>query len=457
MRAQLPSIGLHGTGRPTLTYEEARDLARHPDGEVRRRLAQRQDVRPEILYYLAEDASPDVRLEIAANAATPPKADLVLAYDADDRVRCELAGKIANLVPHLSPEVQSRLRDITIEVLEILARDQVSRVRQILAETLKDVGHAPPHVIQWLARDLEIDVAAPVLQFSPLLTDSDLLEIIESAPVQGALAAIARRRGLSAELCAVLAESEDRSAVTDLLGNSSAELRDEVLNHLADRSRAVTVWQAPLVWRPRLPGAIARKLASFVADSLLSVLMQRKDLPPDVVQDVAAAVHRRIADETQPESSGAEQASEQAALAPASGGKLDRFAMRKKGAMLAQYVQQLYAKGELDEAAVAEALAMENEEFVTRALAFRAGVAPTLVSRVVAARSAKGITALAWKAGLSMGFAVTLQVHLAHIAPGDVLTAKEEAAFPLAPDEMNRLIRSFGEQAPTSRPQRVPL
>jgi hypothetical protein len=138
-------------------------------------------------------------------------------------------------------------------------------------------------------------------------------------------------------------------------------------------------------------------------------------------------------------------------------GKLDRFAMRKKGAMLVQYVQQLYAKGELDEAAVAEALAMENEEFVTRALAFRAGVAPTLVSRVVAARSAKGITALAWKAGLSMEFAATLQARLAHIASADVLTAKDGAEFPLTPDEMNQLIRSFGEQRPVSRPQRAPL
>ena len=37
---------------------------------------------------------------------------------------------------------------MTYEALEILARDQVTRVRQILSEALKDVANAPPEVIR---------------------------------------------------------------------------------------------------------------------------------------------------------------------------------------------------------------------------------------------------------------------------------------------------------------------
>jgi hypothetical protein len=271
--------------------------------------------------------------------------------------------------------------------------------------------------------------------------------------VQGALAAIARRAALSASLCDAIVTTDDQQAIADLLKNSSAQVREETLDYVVERAREVTAWQPPLVRRPRLPRGAIRKLASFVADSLLSVLSQRKDLPPDVLQDVSAIVRQRIAAENQ-HAATKEQAlpdpASQTVTAevpeePLAEGKLDHLAMRKKGALLAQYVQKLYAQGHLDEDAVAEALSLSNEEFVIRALALKAGVAPTLVSRVIAAHSAKGITALAWKAGLSMRFAVRLQIRLAHVAQGDVLGAKNGTDYPLPSEEMERLIRSFIE------------
>jgi uncharacterized protein (DUF2336 family) len=430
-----------GLGSHELTYEEARDLARHPDSKVRRELAARPDVRPEILYYLAVDASTDVRLEIAANAATPAKADLILARDGDDRVRCELAGKIARLMPHLPQDAQDRLRDITVEVLEILARDQLSRVRQILSETLKDVADAPAHVIRWLAHDLDLAVAAPVLQFSPLLTDNDLVEIIESAPVQGALAAISRRHGLSAGLCDAIVTTDDAKAIADLLGNSSAQVREETLDYLAERAREVTVWQGPLVQRPRLPRGTVRKLAGFVTDSLLSVLSQRRDLPPDVLEEVAVVLRRRVEANGPLESKGTGKKGQ----TPGESGTLDRAVLREKGAKLVQYVQKLHAAGMLDEDAIDAALGLGNEEFVALALALKASVPLTMVSRVIAAHSAKGITALAWKAGLGMRFAIKLQTRVARVTPADVLNAKDGTDYPLTADEMNWLINFFSE------------
>jgi hypothetical protein len=86
-----------GRLRKPLSYDEEKELARHGDVKVRTRLAARDDVRPEILYYLAEDPDPAVRRKIAANAKTPRHADLILARDADETVRGDLAEKIARL------------------------------------------------------------------------------------------------------------------------------------------------------------------------------------------------------------------------------------------------------------------------------------------------------------------------------------------------------------------------
>ncbi len=45
------------------------------------------ELRPELLYFLAQDAIPTVRAAVAANEATPVQADLLLARDGDDEVR----------------------------------------------------------------------------------------------------------------------------------------------------------------------------------------------------------------------------------------------------------------------------------------------------------------------------------------------------------------------------------
>ncbi|MCZ6522561.1 MAG: hypothetical protein O7A68_01670, partial [Alphaproteobacteria bacterium] len=102
-------LKLPGAAAQPLDYEESKHLARSADVAARGALASR-GARPEILYYLAEDASPEVRRGVAANPATPPQADVMLARDEDDEVRCDLARKIARLVPELDEGERLKLR-----------------------------------------------------------------------------------------------------------------------------------------------------------------------------------------------------------------------------------------------------------------------------------------------------------------------------------------------------------
>ncbi len=212
--------------RRAFTYEEARDLARHDNPQVRAELAARGDMQAEILYFLTGDPSVEVRRRVAVNAASPPQADLRLAGDSDETVRGDLAGKIARLAPGLSADDQDRLRQMTYQALEMLARDQIPKVRRILAEALKDVAGAPPEVIGRLARDAEIAVAAPVLRYSPVLTDDDLLDIIGASPIPGALAAISRRPMVAWSVADAIVASDDIDAIAVLLSNESAQIRE---------------------------------------------------------------------------------------------------------------------------------------------------------------------------------------------------------------------------------------
>ena len=119
-------------------YEDAKRLARSDDVNARRKLALRADMRPEILYFLAEDKASEVRRAIAGNEATPYQADELLARDRDEAVRAELAQKVSRLLPGLSADAKDEAHQRIIAMLEKLARDEAVRVRAVVADRGKE-------------------------------------------------------------------------------------------------------------------------------------------------------------------------------------------------------------------------------------------------------------------------------------------------------------------------------
>jgi len=406
----------------SLDYEQSRDLARHRDANVRRALAGRADLKPEILYYLAEDAEPEVRRAIAGNAAAPMHADLLLARDKDESVRGDLAGKIAKLAPGLTAEEQDRVRKMAYEAIEILARDQAARVRQALSEALKDYADAPPAIIRRLARDAELIVSEPVLSFSPVLTDEDLIEIIAGNPPQGARAAIARRKNLREKVSDAIVNANDTDAVAALLANHSAQIREETLDRIVSRAIDIEAWHAPLVARPVLPRKAAIRIARFVADSLIDQLEERRDLSSDVLEEIRAVVQKRIEDGDLPD--------------PTNKKKAKAAEPEESPDAALERARKLMKQGRLGEDAVAESVRGGNRAFVMAALTVRSKLDGAIVERAFQDKSAKGVAAVAWKAGLSARLAEQVQGKLAAIGPRDVLRAREDGGYPLGADDL---------------------
>ena len=406
-------------------YEDAKRLARSDDVAARRKLAMRADMRPEILYFLAEDKAAEVRRAIAGNEATPFQADELLARDRDEAVRAELAQKVARLLPGLSADAKDEANQRVIAMLEKLAKDEAVRVRAVIAEAVRNVANVPPEVIRKLARDAELIVASPVLRFSPLLTDDDLLDIINSGPASGALAAIAQRQDVRAKVSDAIVAADDEPAVAALLANKSAQIREETLDLIADRAANRATWHEPLVRRPSLPARAARRIAGFVAESLLSVLKSRDDLPRETREQVTAAVAERLA-----------------ASKPAAPDEAEEE--EDVGESVEEKVTRLKKEGKLDEEAVDEAIHAGQRAFVRAALALLAEVPVDVVDKILSARSAKGVVALVWKAKLPMRLAVQVQTRLGGISPRQALQARSGTGFPLTQEEMTWQIEFFG-------------
>ncbi|WP_207480333.1 DUF2336 domain-containing protein [Arenibaculum pallidiluteum] len=405
--------------RRPITYEESRRLAQDQDPSVRSELAARDDVRPEVLYYLAVDKAVEVRRAVAGNAAAPIQASQLLARDSDESVRRILAAKLGRLLPELEPEKFGKLFQLTVEVLETLARDQALGVREALATSLADVACAPPRLCVTLAMDVAREVADPILHYCATLTDEDLLRLIAWSAEGWRVAAIARRASVSESVCEAIQRRGYAEATSALLRNAGARISEPVLDRIAEEAAVKLALQEPLAARPSLPPRLAARLAEFVGQQVLEVLRQRSDLDIGTVAEVSAVSRRRLAYRAASD-------------------------VKEPGEKRAH---RLHAAGRLDEEAIGDALAWQDMDFVKTALSLRAGVTRDTVEKILATQSPKGVTALAWKAQLSMRFAMQLQSRGAGIAPRQLLNARGGTDYPMTTVEMAWQLELYGVTA----------
>ena len=393
-------------------------MAGHDDENVRLELAARPDVKPEILYFLADEASSKVRTAIAENQRTPHHADIILAKDKDANVRERLADKISRLAPELSPDDKDKVKKMAYDTLETLAKDELTRARQILAEALQDVAGAPAPVIRKLAFDTELVVAGPILENSPVLTDEDLMEIIERGSTTGRLSFISKRKDVTEGESEAIVATADEYAVALLLANPSARIRETTLDRVVDEAKDVISWHAPLVSRPQISGYAAKRLAGFVAANLIRVLSIRSDLEPDVLEEVKKAVTNRI--------EGGESDLKDAIQLEDTETPLE-VAMGK--------VQKLKDKGDLNEARVRKMVSGGKKEEVIAALAIMNEVPAVAVQKAINAKNIKGVVSICWKAELSAKTAEQIQSVVVEIGDSEIMKA-ESGKYAMSDSDM---------------------
>ena len=422
-------VHLLGLPGQRVTYEQARDLLDHPDPSVRHDLAVRTDLEPEILYYLARDPDAGVRRAIAANEHAPVKVSLVLAGDSNDDVRCDLADRISRVVPGLSPAEQVQAWRSVHQVLMLLARDQLPRVRRILSQALHTLPDAPHEVMVTLARDPVACVATPVLEFSPVLTDEDILEVIRSSPMTASLVAISRRINIGEEVSHALVGTGQVEAITALLRNDSAQIREETLDAIIDAAPQQSTWHEPLVNRRSLSSKAALRIAEFVAASLLKTLAKRQDLDPATLENL----QHRVSEKLRREDGGTPE--------PADGfdAEIMRLAVRQ--------VDVLAKAGKLTETHLLRIASDASAPLIAAALAKLSGIAVGAVVEVIRAASAKGLLAVCWAAEFGAEGAAQLQVKIARIAPADVIQPRAGGGFDATEDELQWQIDMFVDLA----------
>jgi uncharacterized protein (DUF2336 family) len=178
--------------------------------------------------------------------------------------------------------------NLAVEIFRLLLRDTELRVRKVLADQLKDNLNVPHDVVFALANDVT-EVAVPILQHSFVLTEEDLIAIVQATRDVPKLQAIAQRESVSKSLTHALIETHVPEVVKTIVGNKSASLAETSLEMLLeDFARDNNVLEE-LVYRGGLSPAFAERLFSAVSDQMKKSLTRRYRLNLHVVEEATEA------------------------------------------------------------------------------------------------------------------------------------------------------------------------
>jgi len=157
--------------------------------------------------------------------------------------------------------------------LTVLLDDPEPEIMRVIADIMAPSRLAPRHLILALA-DGPPDIAAIVLEQSPLLIEAELIDFLAegSAPTQ---VAIALRAWLSPGLSAAIAEVGDIKACEALAGNPTASIPVSSLLRIADRFGGDADVREAMLARGHLPIEVRHVLLTQASAALADLAADR--------------------------------------------------------------------------------------------------------------------------------------------------------------------------------------
>ncbi len=262
--------------------------------------------------------------------------------------------KLVHLAKESSPE---RRRDLLREVTDLffkapealneseighigdiickIAHDMEVKVRRHLAEKLSASDAAPHQVITMLAED-EIDVAQPVLQNSTVLRTADLIDIIKRHG-QEYMLAISQRDRISEEVADSLVEHGNDAILVSLARNRGADLSQDAMEIMVERSKSNEALHSPLVEHHKMPPELISEMFWHVSSALRQrILSMDLDLDETEVDEMLDEAKTWLENED----------AEQESLSPS-----EKLILRKErmGLLDATLIEQFLRQGKIPE------------------------------------------------------------------------------------------------------------
>jgi len=264
-----------------------------------------------------------------------------------------------------------------------MAKDIEVSVRQSLSQSLRHAVRLPHDVAFKLANDVEI-VALPIIENSMVLTDADLIAVVNSGSDQKH-EAIANRPNVSEKVSEALITKAGEKAVTVLMNNATAHITEQSLDKAVDRFQESENIKEAMVRRAVLPIMVAERLAAIVSDKLKDYLVSHHELSSTMASDLVLQSRERT---------------------------VIGFAAGSSEKDIEKLVVQMYRNRRLTPSIILRALCMGDVVFFEAALAIMANV-PVVNARILIHDAGRlGLKTLYEKAGMPAGLLAAVRVAL---------------------------------------------
>jgi uncharacterized protein (DUF2336 family) len=255
--------------------------------------------------------------------------------------------------------------------LLMLLDDASPLVRQAMAEVFAGSADAPAAIVQALSLD-QPSVALPILEYSPLLLDADLVDLVATGNSE-TQCAIARRMNLPASVCAAVAEVGSPAAALELIENPQAVLAPFSWDRIVERHGHLAAIRESMLALDDLPPATRLALIAKLSGTLAQFVVARRWLSSDRAERIVG------------------EACDRSAI---------NLATRARGDEMGQLVGHLRETRQLTAGLILRALLSGNLELFDRALVELSGLPSNRVAALLYDRGGASLDALLTRAGL---------------------------------------------------------
>lgn len=199
----------------------------------------------------------------------------------DMNIKANIAEKISSLY---DAEALNEVEEtIIVEILNLLIHDTETYIRKIISQNLHENTRLPKNIVMQMAKDVA-EVSEPILKYSDLLQDSDLIEIIRSTAEVRKMVAICERKSVSAAVSHELIIKHQEEVNKALIANDNAVINEADLLQIIEDSRTNKTILGSLVARGDIPVSIAEKIIMHVSDNVENQLGVTKDIQHNEVR-----------------------------------------------------------------------------------------------------------------------------------------------------------------------------
>lgn len=182
-------------------------------------------------------------------------------------------------------------RKLAEDIFRIMVKDVELKVREALADSLKNCKGIPQDIVNSLINDQD-SVAVPFIKYYADLSKEDLIRIIELQNINKQKA-VAQRPNIPEDISQYIVEKCPEEVVGVLISNETANIIEGTYHTIIEKFPVSSNIQESLVYRNELPTSIIEKIANSLSVELQKRLVLLHNLPDDLASNLVDQVKEK--------------------------------------------------------------------------------------------------------------------------------------------------------------------